>query len=631
MKNIPYDLGVYSDLSSVYLYSHLLFNKADALHLGISKDGIHFKSLRKRPVIWLDKNTKEDTRYSSNFRISHISDKYVLSYKHTLNGVHQLCLATSKNGIDWKKQGEISDISDTAMVTPEFIFEKRYLMYAGYGEIYPAFSDNLINWDIQRLPVLSPRAKYFDNHPLVLGSVINLKRGILVLYYVKKQLREGDVFDLGAALFDKKNPTQIIWRSEKPLWEQEEEWHGQRVYPMGGVYFKESLYVYFGLKGEGVYAVSLGKLKNLLPSSNLKSLPNLNKHPHNPIISPVLKHVWEASATFNSAAIHEGGKVHFVYRAMGPDNTSVLGYASSSDGTHIDERLKDPIYYPREHFEVPVGLPSINYMSGGGYGGCEDPRITKIDDTLYMTYVAYNGRDAPKIALTSIKLSDFLSKNWIWAKPKIISSPHQVNKNCVIFPEKIQGRFAVMHRVFPDILIDFVDDLLFKDSYLTGHFKISPRDSSWDSRKLGAGAPPIKTKEGWLLIYQAVDDKDPGKYKIGAMLLDLNNPSIVLHRPDNPILEPTEWYENEGFKAGVAYPCGAVVKDGDLIVYYGGADTVICAATAPLDGFLKKLKSYNSSKKYKPLLHKIDIKRNKTFSETKYNQLQTNVSKPYLI
>jgi predicted GH43/DUF377 family glycosyl hydrolase len=236
-------------------------------------------------------------------------------------------------------------------------------------------------------------------------------------------------------------------------------------------------------------------------------------------------------------------------------------------------------------------------MSGGGYGGCEDPRITQIDDMMYMTYVGYNGSDPPRVVLTSIPTDDFVNKRWDkWAKPKLISGPGVVNKNCVIFPEKINGKFVVMHRIYPNILIDYVDDLTFEDKFLEGHHKIGPRNDAWDSRKLGAGAPPMKTKEGWLLIYQAVDERDPGKYKIGAMLLDLKNPEKVLYRSNSPILEPNQWYENEGFKAGVAYPCGAVIVNARLMVYYGGADTFICVASTPLDTFLKKLKKTSKVK-----------------------------------
>lgn len=321
--------------------------------------------------------------------------------------------------------------------------------------------------------------------------------------------------------------------------------------------------------------------------------PVLDKFRENPIIEPKEENHWESRATFNTAAVYEDGKVHFVYRAMGEQDVSVLGYAASSDGLHIDERLGEPIYTPREPFECPVENPSSYnpYISGGGYGGCEDPRITKIDDRFYITYVAYNGCSPPRTALTSIKVADFLAKRWNWKKSVLISEPGLVNKNAVIFPEKINGKYVVFHRVFPNILVDFVDHLGFDgERFLETKHIIPPRAQFWDSRKVGAGPPPIKTDDGWLLIYHAVDDRDYTKYKIGAMLLDLNDPTKVLYRSNRPILEPTHWYENEGFKAGVAYPCGAVVLKNKLHVYYGGADTVVCAATAKLKEFLDQLK-----------------------------------------
>jgi predicted GH43/DUF377 family glycosyl hydrolase len=174
-----------------------------------------------------------------------------------------------------------------------------------------------------------------------------------------------------------------------------------------------------------------------------------------------------------------------------------------------------------------------------------------------------------------------------------MSRPGQVNKNACLLSEKINGKYVIFHRIFPDILIDYVDNLAFdgKTRWLTGQDKIPPRRGYWDSRKVGVGAPPIKTDDGWLLIYQAVGDQDASRYKMGAMLLDKNNPAKVLHRSIKPILEPNEWYENEGYKAGVAYPCGAVIMNKKLHVYYGGADMVTCAATAPIDEFLDHLKT----------------------------------------
>ncbi len=317
--------------------------------------------------------------------------------------------------------------------------------------------------------------------------------------------------------------------------------------------------------------------------------------------------MWESQATFNAAAVYDGGKVHFVYRAIGDSNTSVLGYASSSDGFNVDERLKEPIYVPTQPFEVPYGsYPLISFMSGGGYGGCEDPRITKIGDRYYMTYIAHNGASPPRIAMTSIKVSDFLEKKWDWETPKLISSPGVINKNPCLFPEKIDGKFVMLHRIFPNILIDFLDDLRFENTYLRGDFRIKPRVDAWDSRKVGAGPPPLKTKDGWLLIYHAVDDRHDSQYKMGAMLLDLADPRKVLYRSNRPILEPNDSYENEGYKSGVAYPCGAVIKDNTLVVYYGGADTYLCAASRNLDEFLTELKASSPVKERpQPIFQKI--------------------------
>jgi len=320
----------------------------------------------------------------------------------------------------------------------------------------------------------------------------------------------------------------------------------------------------------------------------------LKKPIHNPIIKPNPQNHWEAFNTFNPAALYEAGKVHILYRAQGHDYISTVGYASSSDGIHIDRRLDYPIFDPRKYCGnyINSGEPNLSYISGGGYGGCEDPRITKIGEKIYMTYVDFDGYGPPRIALTSISVKDFLAHRWLWEKPILISPPGVVDKSACLLPEKINGKFVIFHRIFPDILIDFVDDLSFGPGrYLKGQFKISPRADKWDSRKIGAGAPPIKTNDGWLLIYQAVDDKSAHMYQVGAMLLDLKDPTKVLYRCDHPILSPTHEYENNGFKAGVVYPCGAVVINDTLFVYYGSADSFVCVATANLKYFINQLKS----------------------------------------
>ncbi len=337
---------------------------------------------------------------------------------------------------------------------------------------------------------------------------------------------------------------------------------------------------------------------------DIKLVPNiklvLERYERNPVLRPNTAHAWEAKAVFNPAALYENGKVHLLYRALGETDVSVLGYASSSDGFSFQERLPYSVYTPRESFEgvspqpVPrVNVPGIYVSGGGGMGGCEDPRITRIDDRVYITYVAYDGRTHPRVALSSIHIDDFLGQRWNWKKPVLISAPNIVDKNACILPEKIDGKYVIFHRVYPNILIDFVDDLDFdgKTRWLQGQYEIPTKvlSSDWDNHKVGAGPPPFRTKYGWLLIYQAVGKNDGYRYKIGAMLLDLKDPTKVLARSRKPILEPNAWYENDGLKSGVVYPCGAAIIKDRLFVYYGGADMVVCTASVKLNGFIEEL------------------------------------------
>ena len=351
---------------------------------------------------------------------------------------------------------------------------------------------------------------------------------------------------------------------------------------------------------------------------------SLERFEGNPILKPDDKHRWETKAVFNPAAIYESGKVHILYRAIGESDVSVLGYASSLDGLHIHERLDNPVYIPKEPFEgVNPSRPyasevaDIYVSGGGGMGGCEDPRLTKIGEREYLTYVAYDGHSHPRVALSSIHIDDFLNRTWNWQKPVLISPPHIVDKNACLLPEKINGKFVIFHRVFPNILIDFVDDLDFdgKTRWLVGQFKIPTRalSSDWDNLKVGCGPPPIKTKDGWLLIYHAVSRDDESRYKIGAMLLDLKDPTKVLARTRSPILEPIASYENQGLKVGIVYPCGAVVINDRLFVYYGGADMVVCVASVKLEHFLDQLATNHRETNPESI---------KTSPQTKINELQ---------
>lgn len=313
------------------------------------------------------------------------------------------------------------------------------------------------------------------------------------------------------------------------------------------------------------------------------------KSEQNPIILPRSENGWEAWQTFNPGVILLDGKIHFLYRAIGQDGISRLGYTASSDGFTLDERLPYPVYEHKTKLGERVFI-IYSYFSGGSFGGAEDPRLVRVDeeDVLYMTYTACD--NGLRIGLTSIKVDDFLNKKWQWRPPALISPPGEVHKNWLIFPEKINGQYAVLHSIKPNIQVKYLDSLEFDDiDYIESFHGGAPRKNCWDKWLRGAGAPPIKTKDGWLLFYHAMDN-DWSKYKVGAMLLDLADPTKILHRAKEPVIEPEETYENCGYKPGVVYVSGAVVKDGDLLVYYGAADSHVCVAYANLDEFLEALK-----------------------------------------
>lgn len=436
-------------------------------------------------------------------------------------------------------------------------------------------------------PILAPGSEYIPPSAISIQGVIENKQDRLLFYHY---LSHGQFF-VGVAGLNSDN--QIIWRHHQPVFLSPPFWQDYQVSFIGVFKFKNKIISYWHLKNHAIYTVVYPNYK-ITNEIEIKKTHFLNKPDTNPLIAPNSANSWEAFTTFNPAAIYEADKVHILYRAQGFDYRSVLGYAQSSDGYKVDFKQNYPCFIPSEPFEMgQKDKFNPRFVSGGGCEGCEDPRITRIDDRIYMTYVAFNGWDPPRIALTSIALADFLAHRWLWERPILISPPHLVDKSACILPEKIGGKYVIFHRIFPNILIDFVDSLDFKPGqYLKGQYKITPRSPLWwDSRKIGTAAPPLKTKHGWLLIYQSVDDKDASGYKVGAMLLRLDNPTQVLYRSAYPIIEPDMWYDNIGFKAGVVYPCGAVIIKDMLFVYYGGADSHVCLATSPLEEFITKLKS----------------------------------------
>jgi len=304
----------------------------------------------------------------------------------------------------------------------------------------------------------------------------------------------------------------------------------------------------------------------------------------NPILQSRAENAWESKAVFNPAAIDLDGSVHILYRALADDDTSTVGYARSEDGLHIDERSDEPVYVPRESFEIKLRP---------GNSGCEDARIVQIGDRLYMTYTAYNAQDAPRVAVSSIATDDFLAKQWDWSKPEVISPSDIMDKNACILPDQVGGRYLMFHRVTEDICADYVDSLDFNTQKLDQCLQVlQPRRGMWDGQKVGISAPPLKTKEGWLMFYHGVSEQS--EYRLGAILLDIDDPTVVLARTALPVFEPEESYEREGIVPNVVFPCGAVLRDDTIFIYYGGADKVVGVATASLARLMQRLQTYRT-------------------------------------
>lgn len=281
----------------------------------------------------------------------------------------------------------------------------------------------------------------------------------------------------------------------------------------------------------------------------------LVRHAQSPLLYPNPLHRWEAINVFNCAVTQHNGLFHMHYRAQGVDFVSHIGYAVSTDGLRWN-RLEEPVISP--------------HLGREDYRGVEDPRVTPLDGAFYMTYTVYGVNSFyPMIAR---------SENLIhWED--IGPFEKAENKDHVLFPEKIGGRYAILHRRPKHIWIAFSDDLIHWKDHQT---IMDPRpDNGWDSLSIGSNGVPIRTEHGWLFFYHGYDSTHV--YRQSVALLDLDDPRKVLHRPQSIIMEPQEPWEIKGDVPNVIFSCSANVVGNELWFYYGGADRLIGLATAPLD------------------------------------------------
>lgn len=343
---------------------------------------------------------------------------------------------------------------------------------------------------------------------------------------------------------------------------------------------------------------------------------------------------WEDRAVLNPTTIKDKeGVTHIFYRAVADNWVSSIGHAKIINGEL--QRFNKPIMRPTKSYEKK---------------GIEDPRVTKIGNTYYMLYTAFDGKDA-RIAyatsknLTTWKKHGIISPNIStkearklvkikkyrdkWKNQEIYGSKICLwDKDAVLFPEKIKGEFIMLHRFLPDIqIVKFKNfSQLKKDNFWRnyisnlseGEDKVSLfRRYDWEGEHIGAGAVPVKTKDGWLLIYHGVElieqdtitgtlskiiykikgtlkklrnDRLPLIYHAGAALLDLKNPEIEISRLEGPLFSPKYNWEKEGDIGNVVFPEGTIIEGDRLKIYYGCADTRIAVAELSLKQLLKKLK-----------------------------------------
>jgi len=450
--------------------------------------------------------------------------------------------------------------------------------------------------------LFTSRPGFWDRGVLRLISAIETNEGLLVIYDASnRDIKDTKkhVLRAGAALV---NPLtwKILWRLEHPVIEEVIESVSGSVRPVGAAVVGNDLHVLWTDADKVLYSYVVSWVH--LVEAQAPKMSVLQRHPANPILAPRKEKEWESEGVFNPAVFDIDGKVHMFYRAMGHDGISRFGHASSVDGFNFKNRSDKPVYEPSMRFELPSlekEAPGfhLDNPSGGGVGGSEDPRAIRIGNKVYVTYVAFGGWDSLRMAINSIPVRNIKEGNWKWGRSALMSPPNEIQKNWVIFPEKIKGKFAILHSITPTLLIDYVDSLedFGKPKKNIIKSRVGPaqggRKNFWDNKVRGAGPPPLKTDMGWLLFYHATDVKDPNRYKIGAMLLDLKDPTRVLYRSAWPLIAPDMHYEND-WKPGIVYASGAIIKNDELFVYYGGGDKYVCVATAPLKQFLDELTSH---------------------------------------
>lgn len=334
----------------------------------------------------------------------------------------------------------------------------------------------------------------------------------------------------------------------------------------------------------------------------------LKRYGNNPVLKPNPSSSWDNLATCNPGVWYENGIFYMLYRAAGDDAEHVIrfGLATSRDGMNFERVSEGPVFRPSDE--------------GPDAGAVEDPRIVKFGDDYYITY-AYRpfppgqywkfGHDevlrpavndfAPAFMRENMTNSGLATtKNFIdFRRLGRITCPSLDDRDVILFPEKIGGKFVMLHRPkqyvgerygvqFPSIWLKFSDDLLQWDD-CQSHLLITGIQNTWEE-KVGGSTPPLRTDEGWLVLYHGVENGGRGYYRVGALLLDLDDPLKIIGRTKKWILEPEDEYEIDGFYKGCVFPTGNVIINDTLYVYYGAGDRCVSLATCEVGELISYIK-----------------------------------------
>ena len=286
-----------------------------------------------------------------------------------------------------------------------------------------------------------------------------------------------------------------------------------------------------------------------------------------PVISPQ-GDGWESAGTFNPSVVLRDGKIVMLYRAQDKAGTSRLGYAESADGVHFKRRT-EPVFSPEKDYEKD--------------GGVEDPRLVQFGDTYYLTYTGYNKKDAQLCLATS---KDLLH----WERKGVILPAYKGRwnirwtKSGAIVPEKIAGKYWMYFLGTAKDNNDQVGlapsaDLVYW-SEETDAPVLPVRAGMFDARVAEPGPAPIVTPKGIVLIYNGADDKLV--YRTGVAMFDRNDPRRLIARTDTPVFAPEKPWEKVGQVPNVVFVEGMVQQGKRYLFYYGGADTNVGVAEAPI-------------------------------------------------